>query len=322
LVNFCPFRYEEEMNPSIGIAVITHNAAHLLPQNLPPLLASSLQPRVMVVNSSSNDGTVELAQKMGAETLVVPRSQFNHGATRELARKTLGTDIVVMITPDAIPCDGEMIANLVQPFLEDDKVGASYARQLPHDGANFFESFPRLFNYPARGYVRSAADLARYGNMTFFCSDSCAAWSNTALDAVGGFTHALVSEDAIAAARLIYAGYKIAYAADAVVKHSHSYSLKQEFKRFFDTGLNRRRNATLLLREEPDSSHGKRFVAAMFRELSRTRPHLMPYGILLVAAKLLGYQLGFHSANAPLWFKKRMSMQDFYWRNSQYCEKP
>jgi rhamnosyltransferase len=73
--------------PSIGVILITHNAKHHLPHCLPPLLNSSLKPRVLVVNSSSNDGTLELAQEMGAETLAIPRKQFNHGLTRELARK-------------------------------------------------------------------------------------------------------------------------------------------------------------------------------------------------------------------------------------------
>ena len=39
------------------------------------MLSSPLHPRVLVVNSSSNDGTVEEAEKLGAEVLVIPRHQ-------------------------------------------------------------------------------------------------------------------------------------------------------------------------------------------------------------------------------------------------------
>src|SRR5271155_809939 len=108
----------EIQSPTVGVAVITYKAVPLLPTCLPHLLASPLRPTVLVVNSSSNDGTVELAEKMGAETLVVPRNEFNHGATRELARRALGTDIVVMITPDAKPTGPEMVGNLVRPIAE------------------------------------------------------------------------------------------------------------------------------------------------------------------------------------------------------------
>ena len=78
---------------------------------------------MLVVNSSSRDGTVELAQEMGAETLVVARRDFNHGTTRELARKVLGTDIAVMITPDAIASGPEMLSALVRPLIMDSAIG-------------------------------------------------------------------------------------------------------------------------------------------------------------------------------------------------------
>ena len=50
--------------PSIGVVVITYKARDQL-RHCPPLLASPLRPRVMVVNSSSADGTVEEARRLG-----------------------------------------------------------------------------------------------------------------------------------------------------------------------------------------------------------------------------------------------------------------
>jgi rhamnosyltransferase len=124
--------------PSLGVAIVTHRAVSLLASCLAPLLESRSPPRLLVVNSSSSDGTVELAQKMGADVLVVPREEFNHGTTRELARKTLGTDIVVMMTPDARPQDSDLLAKLVRPILQG-TASAAYARQVPHEGAGYFE---------------------------------------------------------------------------------------------------------------------------------------------------------------------------------------
>ena len=80
----------------VGVVVITHRAREHLERCLLPLTRSPLQPRVLVVNSSSQDGTVEKAAELGAETLVVPRRSFNHGLTRELARRHLGTPVVVI----------------------------------------------------------------------------------------------------------------------------------------------------------------------------------------------------------------------------------
>lgn len=304
------------MTVTIGVAVITHTAVKLLQRSLPPLLRSSLKPRVLVVNSSSCDGTVELAEKMGAETLVIPRREFNHGTTREKARKFLNTDIVVMTTPDAIATGPEMISNLVRPLLEDDSVAISYARQLPHEGADFFESFPRTFNYPPRNEVRSLSDVRLMGPAVFFCSDSCAAWSNAALDSIGGFEATLTAEDTIAAARLVYAGFKVAYTADALVQHSHKYSLIQEFKRYFDTGLTRRRYRDLLLREAGDGKRGAGFLRAMITELAQHRPDLIPYAILQAGVKYLGYQIGYHAVSAPRYMQRCLSSQNYYWTST------
>jgi rhamnosyltransferase len=300
-------------NQTIGIALITHNAKHHLSKCLPPLLNSSLKPKVLVVNSSSTDGTVEEALRMGADTLVIPRAEFNHGLTRELARKTLGTDIVVMMTPDAYAVDNHVIEKLVAPLLKK-KASVAYARQIPHDGAGLFESFPREFNYPTESHIRSIFDVTHYGIYTVFCSDTCAAYLNEALNEINGFQEVLTGEDTVAVAKLLHRGHRIAYVAEAIVKHSHHYSLLQEFRRHFDTGLARKTYENLLLFAGSDSTRGKEYVRALFAKIKNEKPWLMPYACLHVIAKWLGYRIGAASVNAPHWFKKALSSQDFYWK--------
>ena len=115
---------------SIGVVVVTHCARRHLPRCLPPLFRSPLRPRVLVVNSSSGDGTVELAQSLGAETLTVARPAFNHGLTRELARRRLGTDLVVMLTPDAYPLQDDFVERLTAPL----RAGSGRRRLWPAGG--------------------------------------------------------------------------------------------------------------------------------------------------------------------------------------------
>ena len=298
---------------SIGVAVITHRAVSLLPDCLPPLLASALAPRVLVVNSSSHDGTVELAKEMGAEVLVVPRQEFNHGATRELARRALGSDVVVMITPDAKPLEPELVGNLVRPIVEGE-ASVAYARQVPRDGADFFEAFLRQFNYPGRSELRSIEDAKRLGAYTFFCSNSCAAWSNSALDGIGGFAPTLSLEDVIATTRLLHAGHRIAYCADAVVQHSHRYTLTEEFRRHFDTGYVRAMHKDLLFAGGGDERRGAAYAEQMLRRLSREQSHLIPYAVTHIAFKYFGYSLGFHGHALPRWLNQHLSAQSYFWR--------
>ena len=114
---------------TVGVAVITHAAREHLPHCLPRLLASPLRPRVLVVNSSSRDGTVELAAAMGAETLTVDRRRFNHGLTRELARRRLGAPVVVMLSPDAYPLHDDFLERLTEP-VRCGRAEVAYGRQV------------------------------------------------------------------------------------------------------------------------------------------------------------------------------------------------
>jgi rhamnosyltransferase len=305
---------------SIGIIIPTYNAHHHLKHCLPPVLASHLKPRVLIIDSSSKDNTVKLAQQMGVETLVIPQKEFNHGATRELARKHLNTDIVVMMTQDAYPKSSDFLEYLIAPLLEG-KAAVSYARQIPHKGADFFESFPRQFNYPEKSHIRGIEDLDTYGSYTFFCSDSCAAWMNSALDEIGGFFPILTNEDTFAVAKLLNKGHHIAYVAEAVVHHSHRYSLLEEFKRYFDTGYTRRLYRDELFYGVRDEKHGSKYVKIMLKELIKKKPLSLPYAILHIAAKYLGYKVGDIGSKLPLKIVRSLSGQSYYWSSNYNTHK-
>lgn len=305
---------------SVGIVIPTLNAAKLLPNCLPPLLASPLQPRILVIDSASTDNTAAVARSFGVEVIVIQRADFNHGLTREMARKHLNTDIVVMVTPDAIATDNHVLSILLKPIMEG-KAAVAYARQIPHDGADFFESFPRKFNYPAESHIRSIEDLPKYGIYTYFCSDSFAAYSNKALDDIGGFKMVLLGEDTLAVAQLLRKGYKVAYVAEAAVKHSHGYTLSQEFRRYFDTGLARSEyRQWICCSQETESKRGSSFVYAMTKNLLKEKPYLLPYAFIQTLVKWLGYQMGQLCINSPVWLKRKLSCHPSYWSSTSYLK--
>lgn len=305
------------MSETVGVAVLTYCNKDHLKRCLPPLLQSSLRPRVLVVDSSSTDGTVEEAVRLGAETLVVPKASFNHGSTRERARKFLGTDIVAMLTPDAYALDSSMLEHLVDPILAK-KASLAYARQIPRDGAGLIEGFSRDFNYPAESHIRGIEDVSKWGVYSFFCSNSCAAYRSSALDEVGGFPSVLTAEDAFTAANLLRKGHKIAYVAEAIVKHSHDYTLLQELRRHFDTGYVRKQYAHLLDFGATDQQRGRQYFVELNKRLAKRHPSLLPYAWLHTAAKFLGYVLGRLGPRLPLALIKQLSLQSFYWSSDDF----
>ncbi len=305
---------------SIGICVLTLNAARHLPHCLPPLLNSPLNPTVLVVDSSSNDNSVELASALGAKTAIIPCASFNHGTTREWARHQLNTDIVVMVTQDAYACDKHVLNKLVAPLLEG-KAALSYARQIPHSGATLFEAFHRHFNYPPQSELRSKQDIPHLGRQTFFCSNSFAAYRNDALDSIGGFKKVLLGEDTLACAELIHNGYCVAYVAEALVHHSHNYGLRQEFQRHFDIGYARRQFEQVLATTRGDSDRGKTYTKALLKELWHTSPHQIPYGCMVLLTKWVGYQLGKLCQNTPERFNQFFSAHKGFWLEKNRSER-
>jgi rhamnosyltransferase len=297
---------------SVGVVVVTHRAREHLASCLPPLFASPLRPRVLVVNSSSGDGTVEEARRLGAEVLVVPRREFNHGLTRELARQELGTDVVAMLAPDAYPTDEGFLERLTAPVRAGD-AAIAYGRQVAREGADLVERFGREFSYPAASDTRTLGDWARHGSYTHFCSNACAAWSNAELDAIGGFRVTLVSEETIAAAELLRRGRAIAYVADAVVVHSHRQGLADEFARHFDIGYTRERFRPLLRWRQGDEARGALFARALLARAWREEPASLPRVTAHLAAKWLGYRAGLLGPSLSLAVARRLSGQDYFW---------
>jgi len=303
---------------SVGLIIPTKNAQATLGNTLSILKNSSLEFSALIIDSSSDDQTVSIAKEHNAKVVIIPQSEFNHGATREYARKQLATDIVVYLTQDAIPVRADLIANLVKPLIDQDEVVVSYGRQLAHEGADLFEAFPREYNYGNKPQIRGIEDVKKYGVYTFFCSNSCAAYKNSALDEIGGFRSALTNEDYFAVADFLQKGYKIAYAADAIVKHSHRYSLWQEFQRYFDTGYVRAENPIIQQLVGQAESRGVGFVVGLLKKLWKEQPQLIPYAIIQSLMKWLGYRIGFYGRTLPLWLRKKLSQQAYYWTSKYF----
>lgn len=297
---------------TVGVAIITHRARHLLARCVEPIRASGLAPRILVVNSSSNDGTLSLAQQMGVESICIPRDEFNHGMTREIARKHLGTDIVVMLTPDAFAVDPGFLERLIRPIVSGQAVVA-YARQLPRAGADPIERFNRLFNYPAKSSLRGVESYREIGNSAHFCSNSASAWRNDALDEIGGFETVLVSEETVASARLLRHGHKIAYVGEAEVVHSHPSTIVGDFKRQFDIGYGRRLQAPLLLASGADERRGLSYARGLLGYVWANEWTWLPHAIVNLGARYLGYRLGLMGHRLPARLVRSISGQDFYW---------
>ena len=270
--------------------------------------------RVLVVDSGSSDGSVQVAEAAGFTVQHIDKSQFDHGGTRQRAIEQLeGMSIVVFLTQDAVLQRPDSLAALLRAF-DNDKVGVAYGRQLPRPGAGPLEAHARIFNYSQQSGTRSFEDRRRLGIKAAFTSNSFAAYRRDALLQVGGFHAKLIlSEDMIAAAKLLKAGWLVAYMADACVLHSHGYTLAQEFRRYFDIGVLHQDQHWLLDEFGRPEGEGLAFVRSESAYLLRRAPWLLPAAALRTFAKYMGYRLGMAYRHLPRAACRKMSMHARYW---------
>ena len=268
----------------------------------------------LVIDSSSNDGTQQQFTAAGFRVHTIPYEHFNHGTTRQLAVELCrDAEILIFMTQDAFLASPDSLKNLVAAF-SDPSVGAAFGRQLPRETAGPIETHARLFNYPHESQLKSSEDIPSLGIKTAFISNSFAAYRYSALNEICGFPiNTIVSEDTYVAAKLLEAGWKIKYCADATVYHSHNYTMKEEFQRYFDLGVFHSRQPWIICRFGQAEGEGMRFVRSQFGFLRKENKRLIPSALLRTVIKYFGYRAGFFEAYLPNKIKVWLSMQKNYW---------
>ena len=199
------------------------------------LLQKNVVLDILVIDSSSDDNTVSILNRLDVNYIIIDKKDFNHANTRNIALD-YKADFYMFMTQDAIPYDEYLVKNLISSFQND--IVVSYARQIPKKDADFIESYARGKNYPKDSSIKSKNDLKTFGIKTFFSSDSCAIYEANYFKEVKGFTFNLnTNEDMEFAARAILNDKKIYYNADARVYHSHNFTFLEIWKRYKTIGI-------------------------------------------------------------------------------------
>ncbi|SHJ52954.1 glycosyltransferase [Propionispora hippei] len=274
--------------------------------------------KILVLDSESDDHTMQKAIKAGFQVKLIQRDKFNHGGTRQHGVEiNPEADLIIFLTQDALLANPMALEKLIKCF-DDPAIGVAYGRQLPHENSGLIGAHARLFNYLSQSAVKSMADAPRLGIKTAFISNSFAAYRREALIAVGGFPkHTILSEDTYVAAKMLLQGWKIAYCAEAEVYHSHNYTFTQEFKRYFDIGVFHSCEPWIRERFGQAEGEGIRFVLSEIKFLlSRDKWYLIPSVFTRTCLKYLGYRLGMSEKMIPLRWKRVLSMHSRYWNHT------
>lgn len=280
-----------------------------------------LPSRVLLLNTVDGEEDGQLSESVDRfrdcfpvlSVFHVDRKDFDHGGTRHLGMTFADTELVLCMTQDAVPKDRHLISSLAGWF-EDPLVSVVYGRQLALRGSMPEERFTRSFNYPDTSRVKSKEDLEQLGIKTFFCSDVCAMWRRETYFEMGGFERRTIfNEDMILAGKMIRAGYRIVYDADAEVWHSHSYSCVKQLKRNFDLGVSQAEHPEVFSMAS-STGEGIKMVKQNAAWLLRSGNGLrIPKLIMDSGCRYLGYFLGKRYRKLPKRLILKLTDNRMYW---------
>lgn len=191
---------------------------------------------IKYILTECNDNTEEKLNEIGTNYEKIKKDEFSHSLTRErVALRSKGV-IIVFISQDIIIRDELWLYNLTKDII-DGNCEAAFSRQICEN--NSIEKYTRENNYPDKSRIVSKNDIKELGLITFFFSDASSAVSKEVFTKLNGYDNKnlIINEDMYFAHKLIMNNFRIKYCSNSIVIHSHKFTLKQLYKRYYDTGV-------------------------------------------------------------------------------------
>src|SRR5262245_22340886 len=211
---------------SVSVIMRSKDADWVIAQALSALFAQTFQGfELIVVDSGSTDRTLEIVRQYPCRLIQIPALDYLPGRVLNQAISQASGELLVFQNSDAVPLSPHTLSRLLEPFT-DPGVVASFARQIPRPEAlgwvrrDYAESFPE--RGPAPPWMPYSLPLAAMRRR---------AWERRPF-----YTEAFGSEDVEWGTWAARSGLCIRYVPDAIVMHSHNYTLKELYGRRFIEG--------------------------------------------------------------------------------------
>lgn len=265
---------------------------------------------VIVTDSGSTDGTIEVARRYDLRLYRIRPEEFGHGKTRNYAASLAKGKYIIFITQDAIPRDDNWIERLILNF-NDERVAGVYGRQIPFDTNPYEEYFLRTA-YHDKKMIKSTPEGKEISYKEIFFSNVNAAIRRDLWESNPFNENQIISEDIEWAKRIIMKGYLIVYEPEAVVYHSHNYCLIKNFKRNFDLGASLK--GVMEDRRRSMIRDGLSYISKEIRYLIKEgKARHIPYLFIYEGFRFAGFLFGRKQKYLPLAIKKRLSLHPYFW---------
>ena len=218
----------------VDVVVVTYRSGETVRGSLRPLVGKDFV-RVIVVDNSSGDETLDILSTLDVETIALEENGgFAHGCNVGAAAGS--APYVLFLNPDA-QIQPDSVQALVDAMEADPRIGAAAPRIVEPDGSPDYSlrRFPRLRStyaqalflhrlFPDAAWVdeviRDPSVYERPGPVEWV-SGACFLVRRTVLEQLGGLDESFFhySEDMDICARIWKAGYEVRYVPGAVAEH-------------------------------------------------------------------------------------------------------
>jgi glycosyltransferase involved in cell wall biosynthesis len=217
--------------PKVSIIIRSFNDITFIEQTMQAILDQEYQDFELInVDNGSTDGTWEVICRMNPDGIKYQVTDYVPGRILNEAVSQASGSIVVFNNSDCVPLNSEWLGNMTYPLRNNPelKIGAVFGNQLPRANAH-----PLV----KKDNLRAFGDGVIASSWRHFFSLGTSAAPRKLL-IVNRFDHDIkYSEDIEWSWRMKKSGYDIIYVPQAMVEHSHNYTIAQVKKRFYGEGF-------------------------------------------------------------------------------------
>lgn len=182
--------------------------------------------QVLVLDCSSTDNTVSIAQRFDARIFSIPQKLFTYSSALNAGAQLCDTALFLPLSAHAVPDNENWLESLIAPLAKAPSLTATFSRQIPWPGDSVPEIEAREREFGPAAWQRDKANFVQLLNarnepyeMLLFSNVSSCIRREFVL------THPFYAlpfcEDRAFALDMLSSGSSFAYVPESLVKHSH-----------------------------------------------------------------------------------------------------
>lgn len=213
----------EVKEPLVSIVIRCYNEREYIGLALNGIMSQSHRNfEMIVVDSGSTDGTVEVIKGYPVQLLTIRPDEFSFGRSLNIGCAAAKGEFILIASAHVYPVYRDWITRMIGPF-SDPKVALTYGQQRGTSASKYSER---------RVLARWFSETSNHVQEHPFCNNANSAirrelWSRIPYD-----EELTGLEDLDWAKRAMELGYHVAYSAQATVVHNHNESPSRIFNRY------------------------------------------------------------------------------------------